>query len=169
MTLQPTYREWKIEDTDEIQKVLYNTWVASYADFIPLTDIQWYFNNYYSEISFAQLFDDPSSSSIVAQVKKHIVAYARIKCAEEENRCFLESLYVLPQFQGRGIGLELLSKVEQKAAEGSYKQLWLRVMSQNNPSIQWYKKLGFQFVEESPFVIGKSTVKHLVGYKDIQL
>ena len=64
MSAQITYREWALDDTNEIQKVLFNTWLASYADFIPMTDIQWYFNNYYSEINFAQLFTDPPDCSI---------------------------------------------------------------------------------------------------------
>ncbi len=168
MSLQTTYREWTLDDTNDIQKVLFNTWLASYADFIPVTDIQWYFNNYYSEINFAQLYDDNITIGFVAEVKTHIVGYARMKIDSEHERCYLESLYVLPEFQGKGIGTELLKIVERKALEHSFRQIWLGVMEQNIPSLNWYKKLGFQFVEESPFQMGKTTVNHLIGFRDIQ-
>ncbi|NUN69711.1 MAG: GNAT family N-acetyltransferase [Bacteroidetes bacterium] len=169
MSLQPTYRQWTLDDTNDIQKVLFNTWLASYADFIPITDIQWYFNNYYSEINFAQLFDDPKSIAFVSEVKGHIVGYARMKINTEQQRCYLESLYVLPEFQGKGIGSGLLQHVERKAVDHSFRQIWLGVMEQNVPSLEWYKKLGFTFVEQSPFQMGKTTVNHFVGYRDIKL
>ncbi|MFA5831973.1 MAG: GNAT family N-acetyltransferase [Bacteroidota bacterium] len=168
MSIQPKYREWTLDDTNEIQKVLLNTWLASYADFIPVTDIQWYFNNYYSEINFAQLYDDKDSIGFVAEVKNHIVGYARMKINHEQKRCYLESLYVLPEFQGNGIGLELLKIVEQKAQQHLFQQIWLGVMEQNVPSLKWYKKLGFNFIEQSPFQMGKSSVNHFVGYRDIK-
>jgi ribosomal protein S18 acetylase RimI-like enzyme len=162
------YREWKLDDTSGIQKVLFNTWLASYADFIPITDIQWYFNNYYSDINFAQLFDDPMSQSYVAEIKKFLVGYARTKVHQEQNRCYLESLYVLPEYQGKGIGMKLLRMVEERAKSKSFNQIWLGVMVQNASSLEWYKKLGFQFVEEAPFTMGKTTVPHLIGYRDIK-
>lgn len=168
MAIETIYREWTLDDTNEIQKVLFNTWLASYSDFIPMTDIQWYFNNYYSDINFARLFDDTNTTSYVAEIKKNIVGYARMKINEEQKRCYLESLYVLPEFQGKGIGTDLLKIVEQNALKHSFHQIWLGVMEQNIPSLEWYKKLGFQFVEQSPFQMGKSTVNHFIGYRDIK-
>lgn len=168
MTLAAAYREWKLDDTAGIQNVLINTWLASYADFIPVTDIQWYFNNYYSELNFAQLFDDPNVTSFVAEIKGNIVGYARTKVNTEQQRFYLESLYVLPEFQGKGIGRDLFALAERKASEHSFKQIWLGVMVQNVPSLEWYKKLGFQFIEEAPFQMGKTNVLHLIGYRDIK-
>lgn len=168
MSLHTTYREWTMDDTAATQKVLLDTWVASYADFIPMKDIQWYFNNYYSDINFARLYEDPNIWSYVADVKGHVVGYARGKMNREQNRFYLESLYVLPEFQGKGIGTELLKIIEQKAKELHFNEVWLGVMVQNIPSLEWYKKLGFQFVEESPFQMGKTSVNHLIGFRIIQ-
>ncbi len=168
MTLQTTYRECTLDDIAAIQKVLFNTWAASYADFIPMKDIQWYFNNYYSDSNFTRMCDDPTTWNFVAEVKGHVVGYARGKLNDEQKRFYLESLYVLPEFQGRGIGTELLKIVEQKAVSQHHSSLWLGVMVQNIPSLEWYRKLGFQFVEESPFQMGKTVVNHLIGYRQIK-
>lgn len=168
MSLPTTYREWKMDDTAATQQVLLNTWIASYADFIPLKDIHWYFNNYYSDINFARLHDDPHVWSFVGEVKGHVVGYARGKVNQDQNRFYLESLYVLPEFQGSGIGTELLKIVEKKAKELDFTDIWLGVMVQNVPSLEWYKKLGFQFVEESPFQMGKTSVNHLIGFRIIR-
>ncbi len=167
MAKETIIREWKLEDLAETQKVLFNTWVASYADFIPMKDIQWYFNNYYSDVNFARLHDDPDTWSFVAEIGDHVVGYARGKINHEQDRFYLESLYVLPEYQGKGIGTELLKMVEKTAEQNSHSTLWLGVMVQNIPSIEWYKNHGFQFVEETPFQMGKTSVNHLVGFRTI--
>jgi ribosomal protein S18 acetylase RimI-like enzyme len=167
MSLHPTYRAGTIEDTAAIQKVLFNTWVASYADFIPMKDIQWYFNNYYSDVNFARINDDPLTWNFVAEVKEFVVGYARGKINAEQNRFYLESLYVLPEFQGKGIGTDLLKIVEEKALANQHGTIWLGVMVQNLPSLEWYRKLGFQDTEESPFQMGKTVVNHLIGFREI--
>ena len=168
MAKEIIYRESRLEDTDEIQQVLFKTWVSSYADFLPMKDIQWYFNNYYSDINFARIHQDVETWSFVAESGGHIVGYVRGKVNEEQERFFVESLYVLPEFQGKGIGGELLKLIEMKAKDYQHTSVWLGVMMQNIPSLEWYKKLGFQFVEETPFQMGKTSVNHLVGYRDIK-
>ena len=168
MSIKTTYRECTLDDTSEIQKVLLNTWIASYADFIPISDINWYFNNYYSDLNFARLYDDPHTTSFVAEIKGNIIGYARMKVNHEQNRFYLESLYVLPEFQGKGIGTDLLKMVEQTAQQLSFNQIWLGVMEQNVPSLEWYKKLGFQFTEQSPFQMGVTTVNHFIGFREIR-
>jgi hypothetical protein len=35
----------------------------------------------------------------------------------------------------------------------------------SGPTIAWYRSLGFSFVEEAPFTMGKATVRHLIGFK----
>ena len=45
--------------------------------------------------------------------------------------------------------------------------VWLGVMTKNIPALEWYRKLGFDFVEEAPFVMGNTTVMHLIGRKKI--
>jgi hypothetical protein len=40
-------------------------------------------------------------------------------------------------------------------------------MKQNIKALEWYKNLGFVFVEEEPFQMGLTGVMHLIGYKTI--
>ena len=51
------------------------------------------------------------------------------------------------------------------AREANYDRVWLGVMSENAPTITWYRSLGFAFVEEAPFTMGRTTVRHLIGFK----
>jgi hypothetical protein len=42
-------------------------------------------------------------------------------------------------------------------------------MSENIPSVNWYKSLGFIFEKEEPFKMINTKVNHLIGWKEIQL
>ena len=58
-------------------------------------------------------------------------------------------------------------KAEETAVKLKHDKVWLGVMKDNAKALEWYKKLGFQFVEEEPFKMGNTEVLHLIGYKFI--
>ena len=55
---------------------------------------------------------------------------------------YLEDLYVKPHFRGRGIGYALLRRLARIARERGCGRLEWEVLDWNEPSIQFYKKLG---------------------------
>jgi len=55
---------------------------------------------------------------------------------------YLEDLYVRPEFRGRGIGFALLRRLAVLCAERGYGRLEWSVLNWNEPSIQFYKRLG---------------------------
>ncbi len=62
------------------------------------------------------------------------------------NKGELRSLYVLPEFQQKGIGTKLLKAVEQKASQKGYTELSLEA----NPSAKpFYERLGYRKTKES--------------------
>jgi GNAT superfamily N-acetyltransferase len=55
---------------------------------------------------------------------------------------FLEDLYVKPHLRGKGIGFSLLAEVAKIAAARGCGRMEWEVLDWNEPSIQFYKKLG---------------------------
>jgi ribosomal protein S18 acetylase RimI-like enzyme len=100
-------------------------------------------------------------------IKSVPAGYAKSNLSVSENKLYVQSMYVLPEFQGRGIGHLLLRSAERRAREFDLDRIWLGVMVQNTNALEWYKKNGFEFVEESPFMIGDTTVQHLIGYRTL--
>ncbi len=98
-------------------------------------------------------------------VDDHIAGYARLFFNRDENRLYVSSLYLLPEFEGKGIGIRLLESAERYAAEKRLDELWIGVMVKNRQALVFYRKVGFLFVREEPFTMGKTTVSHLIGYK----
>jgi hypothetical protein len=65
------------------------------------------------------------------------------------------------------MGRRLLEAAERYATEKGLEELWIGVMVKNRRALDFYKNVGFQFVREEPFTMGKTTVSHLIGYKRI--
>lgn len=61
---------------------------------------------------------------------------------------YLEDLYIKPEFRGKGYGEQLLRKLAQIAKERDCGRFEWWVLDWNEPSIQFYKKLGAITMDE---------------------
>jgi len=159
-------RNWTKEDFSIVKNILLVTWKNTYT-FIPDEDIISHFEKHYSEDRLIEILNDPFSKGIIAEV--NLVPAGWLKLFEDHinKKFFVSSLYVLPEFQGFGLGKKLLNEAYRIAKEKQFSKVWLGVMKQNVKSFEWYQNLGFIFNEEEPFQMGSTQVMHLIGYKVI--
>jgi len=158
-------RRWQKSDFGSIRRITWQSWVSTYSSFIPERDLTSYFDIHYTEASLLSIFDDPFTQVFIAEVDDQIAGFARLFFNRDENRLYISSLYLLPEFEGKGIGMRLLEWGEEYAIEKGLDELWIGVMVKNRQALLFYRKMGFQFVREEPFTMGKTTVSHLIGYK----
>lgn len=71
---------------------------------------------------------------------------------------YLEDLFVLEEYRGRGYGKKLLARLAAMALEKNYGRLEWAVLDWNEPSIEFYKSLGARLMDEW-------TVNRLTGEK----
>jgi len=165
--MKETIREWTPEDLSAVQHVTIRTWLDAYASFIPEADLRAYFEEHYSLTALHVLCRTTGVTGFVAEIDDSVVAYLKTQYNEEEKRFYVSSLYVLPEFQGLGLGTKLMRAAENCALSYHVKEVWLGVMTQNLPALNWYRATGFTFVEEQPFTMGRTTVPHLIGFRKI--
>lgn len=72
---------------------------------------------------------------------------ATIDVNEGDKNIFISGLYVLPEFQGQGIGSAILKELSDKA-QSANKRLELEVLSVNVNAQRLYKRLGFKMAEK---------------------
>ena len=61
---------------------------------------------------------------------------------------YLEDLFVRPAFRGKGIGKALLAYLASLCVENGWSRLQWTVLDWNTPSINFYKSLGAQMMDE---------------------
>jgi ribosomal protein S18 acetylase RimI-like enzyme len=160
-------RPWRKGDLESIRRITWQSWISTYASFIPESDLRSYFDIHYTEGAFLNIFNDSLAQGFVAQIDDQVAGYVRVFFNQDESRLYVPSLYFLPDFQGQGMGRRLLEAAEEYAAEKGLNELWIGVMVQNRQALVFYRKVGFQFVREEPFTMGKTTVSHLIGYRKL--
>ncbi len=68
----------------------------------------------------------------------------------------LFSIAVLPTFQGKGIGKQLMEHILQFARTNKFERISLEVIKSNEPLIRYYENLGFKITEELPEYYSKT-------------
>ena len=86
------------------------------------------------------------ASNGLALYQNKVVGYffSRIVAGEAE----LLNICVDPEFQGKGIGEQLLNAVKKRAQANEAMQIWLEVRESNHSAQALYQKLGFNLVDK---------------------
>jgi ribosomal protein S18 acetylase RimI-like enzyme len=163
-----TIRKWTTNDLPVIQNVLWKTWVEAYSSFLPEPDLKSYFSEHYDLDALTELFKNPLVSGYVAEVDGSVVGFMRTTKDWEENKYFVSSVYILPAFQKKGLGLALMRKAAEEASASRLDRVWVGVMVQNHEARQWYDRMGYVVMRTEPFMMGNSSVEHDIGYIPIE-
>jgi GNAT superfamily N-acetyltransferase len=101
---------------------------------------------------------DPKFRALIADWDTQPAGYAvffQFYSTWTGRHMFLEDLFVRPQLRGKKIGMSLMSKVASIArAEGCSAMRW-EVLGWNQPSIDLYKSLGGEFLDDWKLVLLK--------------
>lgn len=77
---------------------------------------------------------------------------------------YLEDLFVLEEYRGRGLGKALLKELAKICIEKDYGRLEWSVLDWNTPSIEFYKSLGAMPMDEwTVFRLTGDTLKFFAG------
>jgi len=101
---------------------------------------------------YAEWIQDPSAFVLIAEMDKMIVGYAMVRIKDmdmiswdlEGQYACVETLAVLPDFRGRGIGTTLLEQVEARIRERGITSLSLTVLAANGRGKAFYERHGYE-------------------------
>lgn len=83
----------------------------------------------------------------------HIMGYimaAPLYGSQIDAAVDIESVAVLPEHRGKGIGKSLMLRIEKEAGKRQYKHMVLEVREKNMPALSLYRKLGYILLEHLP-------------------
>ncbi len=135
------------QDAEEIQEVLYKTWLNTYPNEnhgITKEDIEERYKNTFTDEAVNKMADEIANPPegqlfLVAKDGDTVVALCRAVRSSKINR--LRTIYILPEYQSKGIGKTLW--IEALNHFDPNKDIVVDVISYNEKAIAFYKKLGF--------------------------
>lgn len=137
-------REMKISDIEIVKGIAVTTWRDTYSRFIPNEIQDKVLHDAYSKVEMNNRFK--SSLNLVAENNEEIMGYAFFSGNSSNKDVFLESLYVHPNHQGKGIGKKLMLTGISKFKEPT---ALLLTVYKGNANISFYEKEGFKIIKEN--------------------
>jgi ribosomal protein S18 acetylase RimI-like enzyme len=132
-------------DVAAVRRVLVETWHATYDAILGAERVAELTGTWHSVENLAGQVDRPGEVFVLAETEGAIVATASVVRQAEGAR--LGRLYVLPAFQGQGIGRALMEEALRRA--GDPDPVTLEVEPANAPAIRFYEAAGFRLVDRT--------------------
>ena len=93
-----------------------------------------------------QLIRQPDAATWIAEQDGRIYGFGLVEWAREagETVAYIQTLEVLLESRGRGVGGELLRRMENSARVAAAGAIWLHVDAENAAAIRVYERSGYR-------------------------
>jgi len=161
-------RQATAEDAEAIARVQVMTWRAAYAGIMPAGFLAALSEQKHGE-GWRRQLSDSQTVVFVADKNAEVIGFASggdSRDADRRGEVEVYAIYVLPEHWGRGIGRELLAKLETALANNRGVGLW--VLRDNRQAIQFYEAAGYRVdgAEKEIRVWGKRLMEVRLGKHD---
>ena len=156
-----TLRVCRISDLDKLITISKNTFIAAFKNENDPKDFADYIEAAFSREQLQKELMNKDSLFHFVYEGSQLVGYFKVNWAQaqtdvkDENALELERIYVLQEYQGKGIGEWLLQQIVAIAKKAALKYVWLGVWEHNPRAIRFYLKNGFTKFGTHPYYIGK--------------
>jgi ribosomal protein S18 acetylase RimI-like enzyme len=98
----------------------------------------------YRDEDLLHLLLTPAAYTEVVEEEGRIVAYFSVE--ERNESLFINSIQVLKGHQGRGLGGEMMRRIEERARGLHLRDIELWVQISNSPAIDFYRHMGYRLI-----------------------
>lgn len=143
-----------------LQRISINAFVDTFLAFKTADDLADYVEDAYGADTLAQELVDPEAAFYFIEVNREVVGYLKLSVgyaqteAQRADSLEVQRIYLLPSYQGRGLGSLLMSFALTQAKKLGKTRAWLGVWGHNEPAKALYAKFGFKKFGHHTFVIG---------------
>ena len=142
----------------DVRAVANEVWPKTYGSILSRAQLDYMMEMMYSVSSLQMQANEKQHHFILAKANDLTVGFAAYELHYNgTDKTKVHKIYVLSTQQGKGIGKVLLDYMAEQAKAQSNKALILNV-NKYNPALFFYKKIGFEIVEEVVIDIGQGYV-----------
>ena len=151
-------RQAEPSDVEMLSKLAMETYVAAFGHSFNPADLAMHLENNLSLNNFRQILAEDTVLVAEAEAEARMVGYVQFgKCdfeeATSEGDQELRRLYVLAEFQNKGIGMLLMNAALNHLSLKNAEQTLLDVWEQNAGAQRFYARYGFEVIGKREFVV----------------
>jgi ribosomal protein S18 acetylase RimI-like enzyme len=143
----------KVEELEVVKNLAYRIWPIAYKEILSLEQLEFMLNWMYSIQTLQDNWKNGHFYFAISMDEQDVGFLDLEPNNPIEGNMKIQKIYVLPEFQGMGIGYELMKQAFDFAKENQMNSMTLQV-NRNNKAVEFYKKFGFEIIDEQDFDIG---------------
>lgn len=153
-------RKADIVDWQLLQQIGKDTFYETFAPNNTDEDMQKYLQENFTESKIKMQLQDQYTSTYLALYERLPIGYLKVNFGpaqtelQDERSLEIERIYVLKQWQGKGVAKELFNKALDIAHNCKLEYIWLGVWEHNPRAIRFYEKNGFVAFDKHIFRLG---------------
>ncbi len=161
MKLLLEIRPVQVNELEALRHLAQATFITAFAAQNTVEDMDEYVRKSFNSTYFKQLFHTPDAHFFFACLGPEIVGYLKLNTdaaqteQELENAIEVERIYLQQQYQGQGLGQQLLDFSLAYGRQLGKTWIWLGVWEKNHGAIRFYERHGFATFSQHDFYLGK--------------
>ena len=142
-------RKVGLENLAELREIGFDSYAPHYAHLWKPNGIEWYMNRCFGEEFLKTEIVNPNVEYYIIENDGENIGMMKLVLrktlpdSEIENALFLEKIYFVEKWLGKGIGRKLIEFALHRAVELDRECVWLTAMDTSEKPIKAYEKAGF--------------------------
>jgi len=159
--MQLVFKKCSVNDLDQLVQISKATFIDAFKADNNADDFKVYIDFAFNKSKLTEELENPFTTFYFVYVDNDLVGYFKLNendaqsDLKEEDSLELERIYVIPEFQGIGLGKRMLQQAKKLASQSIKTFLWLGVWEHNKAAIKFYEINGFSKFGMHPYYIGK--------------
>lgn len=150
----------KLEEVEQLRQLAMTTFTETFGHHNTEEQLQDFYHKDYSLDILSKEIIDPESRVYFIRYQNDVAGFLKLSWGnsqsehELENAFEIHRLYLLNEFQGKGLGKALMSFALEEAHASGKDWVWLGVWEHNLKAQSLYQKYGFEKFSEHTFAVG---------------
>jgi ribosomal protein S18 acetylase RimI-like enzyme len=136
-----------------IAELAYAIWPIAYGEILSKEQLTYMLDKFYSLEALTEQLEECNHVFLLIEENGKFVGFASYELNIENHKTKIHKIYVLPETQGKGFGVQLINEIEKSAKSFQNDVLFLNV-NRFNKAQEFYKRLGFNIAYEEDIAIG---------------
>ncbi|MBI3139826.1 MAG: GNAT family N-acetyltransferase [Sphingobacteriales bacterium] len=133
------------DDWAVIRHIAYTTWPDTFGHIITADQLDYMLNLIYNEESIRSQMSEKGHHYLLATLQEDPIGFVSYEIHfNSQPQLMIHKFYLLPEFQGVGIGTKALNLLSEIARKNGDKLLRLKVYYKNAKAIGFYERYGFR-------------------------
>lgn len=156
-------RPVRLDEVAILKEIAEQTFMETFVHDNSSEQLQAFFDEVYALPILEAELNDPNTEVDFILINNQIAGYLKLNWNTSQTEQVLEKameiqrIYILQDFQGKGLGKEAFDYALEVAQESQMDWVWLGVWEHNHKVQAFYAKYGFEKFGEHPFAVGSKT------------